>query len=181
VKSEYAGIQASILNPTNGATDGELRLRAVVNGTLTDFIQIDGSGQNIIMHREIDMSGKNITNMADPLVAQDAVTKIYADGISGRVSTNTQDILTVSGRISTAIQDLSGVLSEGNSAGPYTINMNNNKITNLATPTDISDATTKGYVDLVTSTSTSNWSLYNAIQNVNISGYELNIISIEGD
>ena len=39
------------------------------------------------------------------------------------------------------------VLARGNSAGAYTINMNNQKITSLATPTAASDAATMGYVD----------------------------------
>lgn len=43
--------------------------------------------------------------------------------------------------------ELSEILANGNSAGAYTINMNNNKITSLATPTANADAATKLYVD----------------------------------
>lgn len=54
----------------------------------------------------------------------------------------------------TVTQSLAQTLAIGNSAGAYQINMNSNKIVNLATPTGANDATTKSYVDtLVAATS----------------------------
>jgi hypothetical protein len=75
-------------------------------------------------------------------------------------------------------QDLSGVLAEGNSAGANTINMNNNKITNVATPTDISDCATKGYADSIATGSAANWSTYPAKQAVDISGEDINNVEL---
>ena len=43
--------------------------------------------------------------------------------------------------------NLTQVLSNGNNAGPYQIDMNNNTIINLGNPIDPSDAATKDYVD----------------------------------
>lgn len=53
--------------------------------------------------------------------------------------------------ITASTPTLANVLAAGNSAGAYTIAMNNHKITGLATPDDATDASTKGYVDSVAS------------------------------
>lgn len=53
--------------------------------------------------------------------------------------------------ITSSTPTLASVLAAGNSAGSNTINMNSQKITSLATPTDATDASTKGYVDSVAS------------------------------
>ena len=45
------------------------------------------------------------------------------------------------------IQDLSRILAHGTSSGIYAINMNNNKITSVATPTLSGDASNKNYID----------------------------------
>ena len=68
----------------------------------------------------------------------------------------------------------------GTSMNVYTeIDMSNNKITNLATPTDPTDAATKAYVD-ASGGSASNWATFPAVQNVDISGFTLdNVATID--
>jgi hypothetical protein len=68
VKHVYGSIQTAILNPTNGAEDGELRLRTAVNGTITDFVHIDGSNSLVSVNPNAlpinfnveDTSGRNL-------------------------------------------------------------------------------------------------------------------------
>jgi hypothetical protein len=128
--------------------------------------------------------------VVDTLSANDVVANIVVSGISD-VNDYLQlnaGILDVSAGVlrlngvpvggGGGSQDLSGVLANGNSAGAYTINMNNNKITNVATPTDISDCATKGYADSIATGSAANWSLYPAKQAVDISGYDINEVEL---
>jgi hypothetical protein len=68
VKHTYANIQGAIQDTTNGAEDGEMRLRATMNGTPTDFIHLDASNQLINMNPSgaainftvEDISGRNL-------------------------------------------------------------------------------------------------------------------------
>jgi hypothetical protein len=68
----------------------------------------------------------------------------------------------------------------GTSMNVYTeIDMSGNKITNLATPTDPTDAATKAYVD-ASGGSASNWATFPAVQTVDMSGYKLdNVATID--
>jgi hypothetical protein len=75
--------------------------------------------------------GSKIEDLANPTAPQDAATKDYVD---------TQIALDGDTDASNEIQTLSDVLGQGNNAG-------NVKIANLATPTAVQDAATKGYVD----------------------------------
>ena len=125
--------------------------------------------------------------VVDTLSANDIVANLIVSGVS-----EVNDFLELNGGIldvSAGVlrldgvpvggggsQDLSGVLAQGNSAGANTINMNNNKITNVATPTDISDCATKGYVDAIAAADAALWSQFPAVQNVDMSGYKLDNI-----
>jgi len=128
--------------------------------------------------------------VVDTLSANDVVANIVVSGISD-VNDYLQlnaGILDVSAGVlrldgvpvggGGGSQDLSGVLANGNSAGAYTINMNNNKITNVATPTDISDCATKGYADSIATGSAANWSSYPAKTAVDISGQDINKVEL---
>lgn len=95
--------------------------------TLTSVLtagNVNNSGNNL------NMNNKLIQNVSNPSAAGDAANKTYVDSAVTGVS-----------------RTLTQVLSAGNSAGSSTINMNSNKITSLAAPTDGGDATNKTYVD----------------------------------
>jgi hypothetical protein len=95
--------------------------------TLTSVLtagNVNNSGNNL------NMNSKLIQNVSNPSAAGDAANKTYVDSAATGVS-----------------RTLTQVLTAGNSAGSSTINMNSNKITSLAAPTDGSDATNKTYVD----------------------------------
>jgi len=100
--------------------------------------QIALFGWDITFNTYLSMSGNQIINVSTPTDANDAATKNYVDtytydhgGLSGLGDDDHTQYLLVNG---------TRVMS-GN------IQMNGNKITNLATPSSNSDAATKEYVD----------------------------------
>jgi len=78
---------------------------------------------NAVLPDDIDMGGNQINNLANPTLAQDAVTKSYAD---------------------TTFVDAAGDTMSGQ------LNMGSSKIVNMAEPTTSHDAATKNYVDTTT-------------------------------
>jgi hypothetical protein len=115
----------------------ELNLHEVLdNGNFTGGIHINLSGGSYIYSGDSSYVGINdmitmydhrITNMADPIDGQDAVTLNYLTDALGDLT-------------------LAEVLSNGNIAN-MSIDMNNNKITDLALCTNDQDAANKAYVD----------------------------------
>jgi hypothetical protein len=83
VKHTYASIQCAIQDPTNASEDGELRLRATNNGTVKDFLHVDGINSLVAINPSAasvafsveDNSGNNIV-YADP-VNQNVMFKNY--------------------------------------------------------------------------------------------------------
>jgi hypothetical protein len=74
----YASIQGAIQNTTAGAEDGEMRLRATINSTSTDFIHIDGS--NSIL--SINPNGASINFNVEDNASRNL---IYADASESNV------------------------------------------------------------------------------------------------
>ena len=151
--AKQAGLdaQATITNNVMTAISGKLSL---AGGTMTGAI---------------NMGNKNITNLATPTNNADAVNKQYVDnGLNGKVSnstftnfqnSNTEAIAEAKQAgldAQTTINDT--VLPQFNNylllaGGTMTgaINMGSKNITNLAAPTNSTDAATKKYVDDVIS------------------------------
>ena len=48
---------------TNGAEDGSQRMHVMENGTLTEYLNIQGAGAKIIAYKPLDMSGTDIDNI----------------------------------------------------------------------------------------------------------------------
>ncbi len=116
---------------------------------------------------DVALGGKKLTWVADPTDAQDASTKRYVDsrnsmpvgteigqilywdgskweklspGINGNILKSNNGTPTWENVQASTPTDLASTLNNSNSA-------NNLKITNLGYPTDINDASTKGYID----------------------------------
>jgi len=126
----------------------------------------------LTMEDDIDMTGNgNITNLLDPVGAQDAATKFYVDSnVSGSIGGSgsfrqvpifTPNGTTIGDSIMRQFVNL-GFPSKIQVGGDFEvigdtaladvfltgdINANSNKVENLGTPTAINDATTKVYVD----------------------------------
>lgn len=111
----------------------------------------------------LNANSQRITNVADPVNAQDVATKMYTDNLISGIDVNDADAsptnelqdlsldgtnllisngqgVDLSGIIGGGSQTLEDVLTNGNSAGT-------NRITNLSPPQETMDAVTKGYVD----------------------------------
>jgi len=79
----------------------------------------------------LDVDSNKIINVDTSTEDFDAVNKVYVDTIA----------------LSGSAQDLESVLSFGNEAGSYEIDMSGNKIVNTATPESSGDVANKYYVD----------------------------------
>jgi hypothetical protein len=144
--------------------DQDLVLNTTTNMlSLTDDatpVDLSSYSQNLnnVLAKGNDAGNRKISNLANPTVAQDAVTKSYVDGQDAtdgdkNSSNEIQDLslnaitnsLSLSNDatpvdLSSYSQNLDNVLAKGNDAG-------NRKISNLANPTVAQDAVTKSYAD----------------------------------
>jgi hypothetical protein len=89
----------------------------------------------------LNMNSNKITNLATPTLGTDAATKAYADSVAA--AGNLTGTTLASNVVNSSLQNLG--------AQNATLNMNANKISNLATPTLGTDAATKAYADSVAS------------------------------
>lgn len=121
--------QAQIITPSSPTNSNELVSKTYVDAVttyvntrnLTDF---DPANGNVLM------GSFKLTNVGTPTVSTDAATKGYVDGLDTAVYTY------INGRNLTDFDPANGA-----------VDLNNNKVVNLATPTVASDAATKAYVD----------------------------------
>ena len=149
-------IAANTLTITNNGSATPIDLSGYLDNT-------DTQNLNDVLAQGTDAGANNITNLADPTIAQDAATMNYVDSQDAldldqnstneiqdlQIAANTLTItnngsatpIDLSGYLdNTDTQNLTDVLGQGTDAGA-------NKITNLADPTVVQDAATKNYVD----------------------------------
>lgn len=129
--------------------------------------------EGAVADRAIDMNNNRITNVLGPSAGTDAANKQYVDAQIDASAVLLTGAQTVGGLKTFSIlpqssatplvdldfatkkyvddvdsgHNLEFTLEKGNSAGIYSINMNNNAITNLPAPSGGQDATNKTYVD----------------------------------
>ena len=115
----------------------------------SNYVHLDGSDT---LTGNLDLGNNSIVNVTDPSSNQDAATKNYVDTEIATFSPETDHSLLTN---LTADDHPQYLLANGTRALTGNLNLNNNKIINLATPTLSGDAVTKEYIDnLVTTTAT---------------------------
>jgi hypothetical protein len=124
-----------IQNTQPGFTYGTLRLQVFELGTsVADLLFWNGSSFDY--YYPINMSTHKITNLGTPTNANDATNKAYIDNKTWTTSQITDFISAV-----TAFRLDQFAIPTAN------VNLNNNKLINVTTPTNASDGATKGYID----------------------------------
>jgi hypothetical protein len=115
---------------------------------------LNGLG-SVTVGNPLTMANNGISNLADPLLAQDAATKFYVDAADSALDARLSD-LEVDPVTKTYVDnqdalklDLAGGTMSGN------IDMGNNTITNVLNPTAPQDVATKDYVDNLAGSGTS--------------------------
>ena len=108
---------------------------------------LPGIGFNLTDDGDFDLDCKRLTDVADPVNDQDAVTKKYLDDHVSRNAASKAYVDTENSKQDIAInskaeKDEVALLNAKNN-----IYMNNNRIFNLPTPNGLQQPATKGYVD----------------------------------
>ena len=145
---EYTTIQTAVADAQQAAQDAANAAQEVVDENLADYLKKTGG----TMQGEINMGNYNIGHIARLFGSSSAtnyiqffvqgcggtVTKIYGTNYSGE----SQSVEVGNGGVTL---NSTGPVNLNSGAG--TINANNKRIQNVASPTDSSDAATMGYVD----------------------------------
>jgi hypothetical protein len=112
----------------------------------SDYVHLDGSDT---LTGDLDLGSNNIVNLADPSSNQDAATKNYVDTAISAFAPETDH---------SALSNLSAddhtqyLLADGTRAMVGDLDLDSNKIINLGTPTSLTDAVTKEYIDALVAT-----------------------------
>jgi hypothetical protein len=103
---------------------------------------------------DVSNGGYKITNLGTPTVSTDASTKAYVDTSISNLVGGAPSTLDTLAEIATALNNTANfsdtVVLKTGSTMSGALAMGTNKITGLGTPTVSTDATTKGYVDGIT-------------------------------
>lgn len=145
----------------NGSPTGTDLLRVNQNNTIDFLVPTSLSGFSITAN--LDMVGFKVINLGTPTLATDAATKAYVDSVVGGTITLTGAVTgSGTGTISTTLTPITTAqITNFNAAvtafrldqfalPTANLNVNGEKITNLATPTVGTDAANKNYIDAKT-------------------------------
>ncbi len=123
----------------------------VVGDTDSQTLTNKTLGTGTVLSADVDADQNKIVDLADPTSAQDAATKNYVDTEIDSHSDSTSGVHGVAGDVvgTSDTQTLTNKALGTGSTLSADLSANNNKITDLALPTDANDAATKGYVDSV--------------------------------
>lgn len=145
----------SFLNASPTGTD---LMRVNQNNTIDFLVPTSLSGFAITA--DLDVDGFKIINLGTPTLATDGATKAYVDSVAGGTITLTGAVTgSGTGTIATTLTPITtALITNFNSAvlafrldqfalPTANLNVNGEKITNLATPTVGTDAANKNYVD----------------------------------
>lgn len=117
----------------------------VLNTSLQEFeplvLKKDGS---VPLEGDLNLDSHQLTNVPDPINDTDGVNKIYvdeADAVNAlAIANNSASISSLSSQV---------IKKDGSVSMQADLNLNNHKLTNVATPSSNQDATTKVYVDAI--------------------------------
>ena len=108
--------------------------------------KLSKTGGEVLGH--INMNDNTLRNVKNPVDDKDVVSKVYVDSSLQKVNDEFQSKVNNSnGRIITLSESIEGKLSRNGGDIVGSINMNNNKITNVRTPIHNQDVVNKIYVD----------------------------------
>ena len=172
-------------------SDHKLKITDAGGTKEADLSSLIGTSQNLnsILQQGNDAGTQKISNLGAPTLANDAVTKKYADDLSAldldKSLTNeiqdlnlTSNTLKVTNNASATSVDLSPYVNTDNQNLTNVLGVNNSaggsKITNLGTPTANADAATKKYADDLDALDLDK-NATNEIQDLNLTGNTLKI------
>ena len=114
---EYARINANIRNSSVGNYDGSLSLNTTVNGTLTEFVRINGADNESNFYRPLDMNGNSVNTSSGNLAISSTTSS--GTGTVDITSKSAVNITANSGAINLVSSDLKldGANLESNVAG----------------------------------------------------------------
>jgi hypothetical protein len=114
---EYARINANIRNSSFGNYDGSLSLNTTVNGTLTEFVRINGADNESNFYKPLDMNGNSVNTSSGNLAISSTTSS--GTGTVDITSKSAVNITANSGAINLVSSDLKldGANLESNVAG----------------------------------------------------------------
>ena len=141
----------NISNITRGVTDHWFLTNRSAEDAHPQYILTAGTR---VFTGKQSLGGFNLTDLLDPVAAQDAATKNYVDTVntSMQAYVDSKSPITDHGLLSNLSGDghLQYLLVNGTRAMTANLSMGSHYITGLATPSVSTDAATKGYVDAQT-------------------------------
>jgi hypothetical protein len=154
----WQGNGFSFVTQTPYGSNPNFVFRFELNGVKTDLFAFDGTALTFKLENALDMNGKAITSLSDPVNPQDAATKAFVTSQIGGYVPPAQGIsltgdVTGSGSTGSSITTTLTKRLDQINAPAASLNLNSQKITSLANPTSSSDAANKSYVDSKTWTS----------------------------